>query len=84
MNRNRVLLAPAAEHPPGHLGGGEIGPGRGVLDPRALLDDAATLAARYGGGPLIAETPRRTPVLFLPVIEAVGSIDGQPPGCGAQ
>ena len=30
-----------------------------VLDPRPLLDDAAALAARYGGGLLIAETPRR-------------------------
>lgn len=28
----------------------------GVLDPRPLLDDAAALAARYGGGLLIAET----------------------------
>ena len=27
-----------------------------VLDPRPLLDDAAALAARYGGGLLIAET----------------------------
>lgn len=27
-----------------------------VLDPRPLLDAAATLAARYGGGLLIAET----------------------------
>jgi hypothetical protein len=28
----------------------------GVLDPRPLLDDAAALAGRYGGGLLIAET----------------------------
>ena len=28
----------------------------GVLDPRPLLDDAAALAASYGGGLLIAET----------------------------
>jgi len=27
-----------------------------ILDPRPLLDDAAALAARYGGGLLIAET----------------------------
>ncbi len=26
------------------------------MDPRPLLDDAAALAARYGGGLLIAET----------------------------
>ena len=28
----------------------------GVLDPRPLLDDAAALAARYGGGLLVTET----------------------------
>ena len=27
-----------------------------ILDPRPLLDDAAALAARYGGGLLVAET----------------------------